>query len=170
MPGRNAREAWRNFADPIKRVVTCVDLAARVTERQIDENVRRIAAPASGIPFGTALSLNFGIDLAPVEGNTDWRMTTLKYDYTLVLAKQPTEIVFGWHWHPFSKRSSVTYPHVHVPSASAFKTKHIPTGRISLEDVIVFGFQELGVLPAHENALHVVSKVMGNHKANRSWA
>lgn len=170
MPGRTKDEAWRNFRDPIRRVVICLNLEARTTERQLTHEIRRIAAPVSGIPFGPALSLNFGIDLEWLFEDGLWRMTTVKYDYTLVRTTQPDQVIFGWHWHPRSKRSSVTYPHLHVPAALEFPTKHIPTGRVALEDVVVFGFRELKIQPAHETAEAVVAEVMGKHKAHRSWA
>lgn len=169
MPGRNADEAWREFCGPIRRTVGCIDLTARVVEKRFRDGNRFIAAPAEGITFGP-LSLNFDLTLRPVEGDTEWRMTTLRYNFTLVRPNDARTTIFGWHWHPNSKRSPITYPHVHVPAALEFRTRHIPTGRVSLEDVVVFGFVELGVPPAHDNARAVVQEVMDKHKQHRSWS
>jgi hypothetical protein len=169
LPGRNPQEAWRNFKEPIQRVVGCVDLSSRLVEREFDDGRRLLAGPSNGIAFGPSLSLTFSLQLEPIEEAGDWRMTTRRYDFTLTQRTKPAELTFGWHWHPASRRSQVVYPHVHVPSAATFSTKHIPTGRVSLEDVILFGFAELGVPPANTNAEKIVAEVRDRHKQYRSW-
>jgi hypothetical protein len=78
-------------------------------------------------------------------------------------------MVFGWHWHPASKQSKVYYPHLHVPSALSHKSKHISTGRLSLEDIVLFGFDELGVTPTLGNAIDIVNEARDVHKQQRSW-
>lgn len=128
-----------------------------------------LATQSTGIPFGPALSLFFSFRVRPVESEGTWRVTTERYDYTLTRPASPDKIVFGWHWHPESRRSRVSYPHLHVPSAESFSTKHVPTGRVSLEDVVMFGFDELNVTPAHATARAVVEEVRSTHKQYRSW-
>jgi len=169
VPGRNPDEAWREFREPLKRAVGAVDLSVRLRERRFENEQRLLASPVTGIPFGQRLSLLFSLTLEPIEESGLWRMTTRRYDFSIVEAST-TNIVFGWHWHPFSRRSQVTYPHVHVPSASQFKTRHIPTGRVSLEDVILFGFDELGVEPAYKTGRDIVIAVRDRHKQHRSWS
>ncbi len=169
MPGRDQKEAWRAFKDPISRAVGCLDMSARLVERRFENGVMLLGSSSPGIKFGDALMLVFSLQLEPVKDADQWRMTTRRYDFTLVSRTRSTEVVFGWHWHPASKRSRITYPHVHVPSASAFKTRHIPTGRVALEDVILFGFDDLGVLPAHQDARRIVAEVRDKHRQYRSW-
>jgi hypothetical protein len=170
VPGRDEREAWRAFKDPIAKAVGCVDMTARLVERSFSNGVSLLASSANGVPFGPALILTFSwqVEPAPFEGE-QVRMTTKRYDYTLTLRTNPSEVVFGWHWHPASKQSHITYPHLHVPSALKFKTRHIPTGRVSLEDVILFGFDDLKVPPAHDDARRIVTEVRERHKQYRSW-
>lgn len=96
-------------------------------------------------------------------------MTTLRCDYEIFRLTQPKNPIFSWHWHPKSRRSKVSYPHLHVRSASEFPTKHLPTGRVSIEDVNFFAFDELGVQPTHEDARRIVTEIRDRHKLFRSW-
>lgn len=170
MPGRDEQEAWRGFREPVARAVGCVDIAARLVERVFPNGVRLLASSARGVPFGPSLVLSFSWQVEPVVAvDGRFRMTTRRYDYTLTRRTDPRRIVFGWHWHPASRRSQVTYPHLHVPSALEFKTRHLPTGRVSLEDVILFGFDDLGIAPAHGDARRIVTEIRDRHKLFRSW-
>jgi hypothetical protein len=169
MPGRNEREAWTAFKQPMEKVVGCIDQTIRLNERRFETGIWLLATPSGGIKFGPALTLTFSLHLEPLDESGEWRMTTRKYDFELCLKTDPSKIVFGWHWHPASKRSHITYPHLHVPSALDFKTRHIPTGRVSLEDVILFGFDELNVTPAFDTAPEIVAEVRDRHKKYRSW-
>ena len=172
MPGRNEKEAWRAFADPVKRAIGAVDLTARLVEKHFSEDdVHILSSAPPGIPFGN-LTLSFSINVTPLPGESggEWRMTTTRYDYALerVTSKRREQVV-GWHWHPRSCRSDVLYPHVHVPSANSYSTRHIPTGRVALEDVIMFGFDDLGVAPTSDRAWQIVADVRDRHKEFRSW-
>jgi hypothetical protein len=171
MPGRNEAEAWRDFRDPILRSVGCIDLAARLNERRFDDGVRLLATPHQGIRFGKVLTLSFSfrMELTQMDDGRQ-QMSTRRYDFTITSLAEPDKPVFGWHWHPASRRSPITYPHVHVPSASQFKTRHIPTGRVALEDVILFGFDDLDVEPAHDQAVSILTEVRNRHKQHRSWS
>lgn len=169
MPGRTVEEAWRAFRDPIRRTIGALDLTARLSERAFDGGIHFLGSTAQGINFGPALNFTFSFHLEPLQENGEWRMTTRRYDFTLTERTDRAKLVFGWHWHPASRRSKITYPHVHVPSAAAFSTRHIPTGRVSIEDVIMFGFDDLGVTPSHEQAMAIVEANRSRHKQYRSW-
>lgn len=171
MPGRNPDESWRAFRDPIITSVRCVDPGAWLNERLFPDGTRLLATPARGIGFGNALTLTFSFHLEPFQdGAGQWHMSTRRYDYTLATRAHPDEIVFGWHWHPRSRRSHITYPHVHVPSASTFSTRHIPTGRVALEEIILFGFDDLNVPPADATARTRLTEVLERHKLHRRWS
>lgn len=43
------------------------------------------------------------------------------------------------------------------------------SGRVSLEDVILFGFDDLGIAPAHGDARRIVTEIRDRHKLFRSW-
>jgi hypothetical protein len=59
--------------------------------------------------------------------------------------------VFAWHWHP-TRTPQKPYPHLHVRSEHrllglALKNLHMPTGRVSFEEVVRFLIDELRVVP-----------------------
>jgi hypothetical protein len=167
---REEKEAWRAFKEPIQRVIGCVDQTARLHEKAFPDGVRLLATTVDGIPFGDGLVFRFSLQLEPILVDDVWRMSTRRYDFTIWTKTKVPTMVFGWHWHPASKQSKVAYPHLHVPSALSHKSKHIPTGRISLEDVVLFGFDELGVTSAIENAVEIVNEARDLHKRQRSWS
>jgi hypothetical protein len=96
-----------------------------------------------------------------------FRMTTMRYDYEL---SERGDVMFGWHWHPESKRSTVRWPHLHLPPGSAYRSKHVPTGRVALEDVLLFAINDMNAEPAHNRALEILQEVVGRHKEHRTWA
>jgi hypothetical protein len=169
VPGRDEKEAWRAFKEPIQRVTGCVDMTVRLIERTFEGGIRILSTDDKGIRFGDALIFSFSLRLEPVVTDGVWRMSTRRYDFMITQRTDPKKVVFAWHWHPASRQSRIVYPHLHVPSALSHKTRHIPTGRVTLEDVVLFGFDELGVTPAHENAVSIVNETRELHKRHRSW-
>ena len=169
MPGRNEQEAWRAFTRPVEQTVGCVDLSARLIERSFrDTGIWLLSSTGPGVRLTSSLRLVFTFQLVPVEVDGQWRMTTRKYDYSIVKGRT-AELVFGWHWHPRSRRSPITYPHLHVPSASMYPTRHIPTGRVSIEDVIAFAIRELGAVPTDDGAMGRLQANAEVHRQFRSW-
>lgn len=167
MPGRNPTEAWRAFRDPLVRVAGAVSQMTRLEERDFENGVRMLSTPPEGMPFG-ALTLNFSFHLRHLETESgDHRMTTTRYTHSLVDSSGAR--AFAWHWHPESRRANVKYPHLHISKGEAFSSKHIPTGRVCIEDIILFGFDELSVTPAYETAPAVVIEVRDRHKEHRAW-
>lgn len=94
-------------------------------------------------------------------------MATQRYDYELF---EKSEQIFGWHWHPTSKRSQITWPHFHMPQASRYKSAHIPTGRLALEDLLLFLIDEMDALPQLENARSIIEETRVQHRDHRHWA
>ncbi len=84
------------------------------------------------------------------------RVTFYNYRFVLDSGGRPVEIV-AFHSTPDAPPGQRTYPHLHIGSAvasgSVFRPKdfnrlHIPTGPLSLEAVLLFAVEELGVEPA----------------------
>lgn len=162
------KAAWRSFCAPIERVVGCVDQSARLDARLFDNGRRHLAGVK--IPFGADLLLTFAFTLEHgIKAGVD-RMTTRSYSFTLTPRSDPTKRVFAWHWHPASTRSRVAYPHVHLPPGTPYASYHVPTGRVSLEEVILFGFTDLDVEPAVADGQRIVEDAMSTHKQYRAWS
>jgi hypothetical protein len=172
VPGRNAPTAWRAFVEPIERAVGAVDLTIRLKSKVVTQDLYILSSGDPGISLqrtsGHLLHLYFALNLRPVEEEGGaWRMTTLRYDFAL---RDRDSTVFSWQWHPRSRRSPVGWPHLHLPEGTRFGTKHVPTGRISLEDLLIFALDELDVRPSYENARSVLEDVAMKHKEHRTWS
>jgi hypothetical protein len=78
-----------------------------------------------------------------------WLVVTAGYFYTLWARDGPEFIAY--HWHP-DQQSWATFPHLHLESHAqvghkSLEAAHLPTGLVSLTDVLQLAIRELGVLP-----------------------
>lgn len=94
-------------------------------------------------------------------GRDAWRVITTGYFYALDDAEQREIIAF--HWHP-DQQSDVVDPHLHLgPGArigyDRLHRAHIPTGLITIQDVLKLAITDLGVEPLidREAALQVLA-------------
>lgn len=150
-------------------MINCVDQSVRLSERDFGNGRRMLSSPTDGMQFGASFNFTFSLILEHTLKAGEQRMTTRRYTYSIIKAGTQDRI-FAWHWHPESKSSRVKYPHVHVPQGSPYSTRHVPTGRITLEDVILFGFDELGVGPSVPEAVRIITEVRDKHKLHRGWS
>jgi len=95
--------------------------------------------------------LHYRIVEAP--GRSVWAIRTAAYYFELADARGREFLAY--HWHP--EGHPISWPHMHVGSGSgadqvALSHKaHLPTGRVSLEDVIHLAITELDVPPRRAN-------------------
>lgn len=164
--GAAQRAAWREFSEPIKRTIHALDQRAVVLEHDHGD-CRIIRTPPDGIPLDHGRAFHFSLTLEHVVKAGEERMTTRRYDFFIT---QNNERVMAWHWHPQSNRTQVPWPHFHMPKGMPFSSCHIPTGRVSLEDVVLFVFDELGVPPALQHGREIVEQVRDTHKKHRGWS
>jgi hypothetical protein len=82
-----------------------------------------------------------------VQSGGEHRAHALSYIYALYL---PADDEFmSWHWHP-SGTGGNQWPHMHVfadhgDMGASFHKLHVPTGRVSFEQVVRFLIEELEV-------------------------
>jgi hypothetical protein len=97
-----------------------------------------------------------------------WKVSTAEYVYELLDGDRRR--VIAYHWHPVG-RSAVTWPHVHLPKGTPFDLAqaHAPTGRISIEAVLRFAIQDLGVEPLRRNWREAMAKSEQLFLRQRSW-
>jgi hypothetical protein len=84
--------------------------------------------------------------------------------YTL-FDRQLTEIL-GYHWHPIS-RSMIAAPHLHLQAGARVELRgllgaHLPTGHVTLAQLIRCLIEELGVEPRRADWQAVLSAVDGS--------
>jgi hypothetical protein len=155
------------------KAIGCVDPTVRAKTTQFPDGNRLIfTGDSSPIRLrrkgAKDHTLRFSMTLATVKDDTGmFRMSTRRYTYDLFL--DGTQVM-RWQWHPASSKSPVDWPHYHPPAGSPYSSAHIPTGRLALEDLLVFAIRELDVRPARNDALEVLAVIAEKHKAHRSWA
>jgi hypothetical protein len=106
----------------------------------------------------------------PTHGSGSIDIRTMAYFYRLD-SFDGTELV-AFHWHP-DREGQPDFPHLHVasrPGPPQIQRKHhVPTGRASLESVVRFAIQELGVRPLRPDWEHVLDAGQREFDARRSW-
>jgi hypothetical protein len=168
-------EAVSRYLAPIQRAVSCV--ATTVV------NVRGgyfVSAKPHSLVLGdgsdpvplrgtqtVALHITQQYAIVPAESG-DWRVTTHGYVYGLL--KVDGRELIGFHWHPLIT-PEVAFPHLHVYEAGSDRVihdrAHIPTGRITLEDVLRFAIRDLGVEPLRDDWDEVLTASQLAHEQHR---
>ena len=105
-----------------------------------------------------------------------FRLTATHYDYG-IMANDGREIVV-FHWHP--ERGGVTWPHLHVGSLMIDSTRHdigrrfsglhLPTSRISIEQVVRALITQFDVTPLRANWQSILDEGDVAFKQTRTWA
>lgn len=119
-----------------------------------------------------AVRIQYGIVRAAGELGP-WKTTVTQYAYSLLVPDDGAEML-GWHWHP--DRSRTPRPHLHlgedVLAARGRLTPkaHVPTGRISLEEVLRFTIEDLGVLPLRDDWDEVLRESQQRFERWRTWS
>jgi hypothetical protein len=81
-----------------------------------------------------------------------WRTRVEQYKYQIT--DENAHELFAFHWDP---TLNVSFPHMHLGFAMRGHTlpidnkAHIPTGRVSLADVVTFVISELHGMPLHDD-------------------
>jgi hypothetical protein len=94
-----------------------------------------------------------------------WKVSTVAYLYS-VQDKQGHEL-FSYHWHPTST-PQYDYPHLHVHSGILAKL-HLPTRRISLEEILRLVITQLNVKPIKREWEKVLREIQQAHQKFRTW-
>jgi hypothetical protein len=130
-----------------------------------------------GDPVGLAgksrlrLSLLHQYRLVEDEGERGpWKAQTAAYFYAI--EDQAGNEVLAFHWHPHVV--GTTTPHLHVRSARhedipRLGKAHIPTGRISVEQVLRLLLADLDVEARRDDWREVLGESQGLHETWRTW-
>lgn len=101
-----------------------------------------------------------------------YRVTTRGYLYSL--CTRDGQALVNYHWHP-SGNSHVKTPHLHIGSAQLDQdavissAHHLPTGRITFEEIIRTAIKEFEVEPFSDRWRDILDLCETPHRLYRSW-
>lgn len=181
MPGRTPREAFDSYADPLKAVFGCI------THEPLRREILKNRQNAAGISMEHFFFANAPVRLKTADRNYAltfdqyyrvvrtaegiYRVKTESYTYEIEDEESRHEL-FAFHWEP---HSAIAFPHMHIGfvlrghELPIDNKAHIPTGRVAVEDVVLFTLRELSVKPLREDWEEVIGRARERFFEYRSW-
>lgn len=106
-----------------------------------------------------------------LEPGQHWKVRTAYYSYGLEDENGAELLVY--HWHP-DGISPITYPHLHLEAGARVGRpellgSHIPTGRIALEDFILYLIETFGVNTLREDWRAVLDETGSAFRLFKTW-
>ena len=162
--GRNPAECLAFFEDHIRQLVARTLTPAYLDVRQTDSGRGELAfrkGDPVAVPIETKLGRVF-ISLVQVLGTIHdqeakrYRLTTLKYWYRLQWTEKVDEPAFmRWEYDRHQRMDGPPRHHMHLaaeascPGAGRLSLgkMHLPTGRVTIEELIRYCITELGTVP-----------------------
>lgn len=122
---------------------------------------------------GVSLWLSVSMQYKIVEADEDRgpykvKMTSYRYG---IEDKRGKEIL-SYDWHP---NTGMLSPHLHlhvptsIPPIIDFHKKHLPTGRVSIEQILRLTVEEFGVRPIRKDWGKILSDAQGQFEKWRTW-
>lgn len=176
-PARNEREALRRYKRVLQRSLGVVTQAVWVTgEREQARGTHFLRT--SEVPLRLTSVGGGYVYLAANQSFTyekhgrfvgEYKVKTLGYIYAVGLGPSREDTIVAWHWHPENRpdcHAHVYAPHDLLPEGLA--ELHIPTSRVSMEQVLRFLIQDLGVR-ARTGWEDAIADSEGRFLEYRSW-
>ncbi len=174
LAGKTPHQAVRNCLEPLNVAVSCVTRDVLVASGS-DLNKIESLILNKGLPsklksnpylFLTAAML---YSVTKSEGERGpWKVSTAAYRYGIHDSQQVE--ILSYHWHPQTTRQD---PHLHLGSGSKvmnfLRRTHLPTGRVSLEEVLRFLIEELKVKPLRQDWNEMLKSTQSQYEQFRSW-
>jgi hypothetical protein len=169
--------AVRDFLDQLQHAVSCVThtkLLASGYQPSREPHALTFAGAVRGLPlpgphpWHLALIVHYQI-VRTADRQNSWRITTSSYAFKLLYTAH--QRVVAYHWHP-QPRNRVKVPHLHMPQHSTpvdLSRAHLPTPRVSLEPVLRFAIEELGVVPLRRDWQSVLDESEQAFLRDRTW-
>lgn len=178
MAGRTPHEAVREFVRPLQLALSCVTSEVlRAGGYHVADEPHALTLER-GLPVRLRgegrLSLTLDHHFRIVEdpgARGPYKCSTTSYLYGL--DDPDGREVLSYQWHP-GGRSPVTWPHLHLGAAaevgrSELARAHLPTGRVSIEELLRLAITELGVEPLRDDWREVLERTQGAYETWRTW-
>lgn len=170
---KNPRDALDQYAQPLQAALHCVTpakLQRGVAELDTVELLTFLDTPSVELKRQESVSgqrlesvyllvhQRYGVATVPGGDPRQYRVITQGYNYVIRNRRQREIVAF--HWHP-GERSHEHDPHVHIGSVvidanssdmgKAFSRFHIPTGHISVAQVVRLLLTDFNVVPNRQD-------------------
>lgn len=100
----------------------------------------------------------------------DFKVFTDAYIYRVRYSEKAEDALFAWHWHPAYRPDC----HIHIGAPHATATdlhrKHVPSGRVSFDETLLFLIDEMGVQPIREGFREDLGDSLTRFETFRSWS
>jgi len=141
-----------------------------------------LSAPADVVPrptrSGSLLRLRRGKEILFLQAyqwftvfDADhFRVSTLQYFY-IIWSARPGERIIDWHYHRRKNDSFAAHLHIRDDAKvtqHSLVDRHVPSGRVPLQDVIRFAIQELNIEPRDPDWETVLKQTETSFRANRT--
>jgi hypothetical protein len=166
---RQRRESVRAHHAAIKRVLSCV-VQTHITTHAPPPAVADVFPDAltlllqNGAPAGLQGSVPLLLDfsqqfrIVEIDAPRSVRVEVVSYIYT-IMTRDRIELV-SYQWHPYGE-GATDFPHVHIGPAMSRRDSvvrageahkiHLPTGEVSLANVLRLAISELEVEPRRDD-------------------
>ncbi len=178
MATNKVHKALGSYTDQIQRIVSCV--SDEVFYVYPKNNGRHALISNSSEYFrvkcqdNSYLNIDINQEVEDPAADNGYKVSTKYYLYSI--ADGAGEDLVGFHYHPELNEDPVLYPHVHAYANKDERflkinlhKKHIPSGRVPLEDVIHWMIDELEVVPARDDWETVLSEAREQFKSIQTW-
>lgn len=166
MPRKNTpNEAFERHVTPFRDAIRCIAHGTLITSHERIHRLNEVyplvlnnSDPLqlrSSPPLSLSAGQRFRIVHDDVIEDGPYRVQLVEYWY--LLSTDDDREILAFHWTPeATDRRQKTYPHIHIGTAllkdssnflTTFHKKHVPTGHVSIESIVRFAIEELGVVP-----------------------
>ena len=167
MLGRTPAEAVNQYIQSVQSVVSCVsDAVVGVRGGYYVSDVPHILSTNERRPIRLGGTSRFWLSFQQyyhvVESeihSTPWTVAEVGYRYRVLDANHRE--VLAYHWHP-GGQSPITFQHLHIGHGALLTreelhTAHLPTGYVSLPDIIRLLIGDLRVTPRRSDWQSILS-------------
>jgi hypothetical protein len=179
LPGKSPADALHRYLEVLQRTVSCVSREVLKATAYDDSRPGPYALTLGGfeparLRGGVGISLLIAQQYTFVKRATlsrwqRWKVETARYDYALH-DSTGAEII-AYHWHPGTWSGR---PHLHVqgyggPLADFMRKAHLPSGRVSVEEIIRCAIEEFGAEPLRTDWEAVLAESQTAFEKFRTW-
>lgn len=178
MAGKSPRQAVDRFLTFLQHSLSCVTPAVIVTsgDYAVEGGPYALTVGQEGkcrLKSDHRLTLDIRMQYRIVEASGDrgpYKVTITAYIYTL--EDQKGHEIFSYQWHPADHR--IDFPHLHLGHGAqvrhpGFEKAHLPTGRVSLEEVLRLLIMDFAVRPLRKDWSAVLSENQARFATYRTW-